>query len=67
MEEGTEFADRLISGKGPFPMFSTCCPCWINLMEKQYPELIPHMSTCKSPQGMMGALIKAPKFLNFLF
>jgi len=58
MEEGTEFAARLTSGKGPFPMFSTCCPCWINLMEKQYPELIPHMSTCKSPQGMMGALVK---------
>lgn len=58
MEEGTEFASRLTSGKGPFPMFSTCCPCWINLMEKQYPKLIPHMSTCKSPQGMVGALVK---------
>eukprot|EP01105_Mastigella_eilhardi_P016984 TRINITY_DN38_c0_g2_i3.p1 TRINITY_DN38_c0_g2~~TRINITY_DN38_c0_g2_i3.p1 ORF type:complete len:1200 (-),score=403.08 TRINITY_DN38_c0_g2_i3:174-3629(-) len=58
MEEGTEFAQRLKSGKGPFPMFSTCCPCWINLMEKQYPQLIPNMSTCKSPQGMIGALVK---------
>ena len=58
MEEGTEFATRLKTGKGPFPMFSTCCPCWINLMEKSYPELIPYMSTCKSPQGMMGALVK---------
>eukprot|EP01105_Mastigella_eilhardi_P016985 TRINITY_DN38_c0_g3_i1.p1 TRINITY_DN38_c0_g3~~TRINITY_DN38_c0_g3_i1.p1 ORF type:complete len:1209 (-),score=302.45 TRINITY_DN38_c0_g3_i1:136-3645(-) len=58
MEEGTEFANRLKGGKGPFPMFSTCCPCWITLMEKQYPSLIPHMSTCKSPQGMIGALVK---------
>jgi NADP-reducing hydrogenase subunit HndD len=34
MEEGTEFAQRLKSG-GLFPMFSTCCPCWINLLEKE--------------------------------
>jgi NADH-quinone oxidoreductase subunit G len=58
MEEGTEFGGRLKSGKGPFPMFSTCCPCWINHMEKEYHQLIPHMSTCKSPMTMLGALIK---------
>lgn len=39
-------------------MFTSCCPGWINLVEKSYPGLMPHLSTCKSPQGMMGTLIK---------
>lgn len=43
---------------GPLPMFTSCCPAWINLVEKSYPELIPHVSTCKSPQMMMGAVVK---------
>ncbi|KAL4447934.1 hypothetical protein ABPG75_005153 [Micractinium tetrahymenae] len=43
---------------GPLPMFTSCCPAWINLVEKSYPELIPHLSSCKSPQMMMGALVK---------
>jgi NADH-quinone oxidoreductase subunit G len=60
MEEGTELLSRLRKdpGAGPLPMFTSCCPGWINLVEKNYPELIPHLSSCKSPQGMMGALIK---------
>lgn len=57
MEEGSELLERLKKG-GPFPMFTSCCPAWINLVEKVYPELIPNLSSCKSPQGMMGALIK---------
>eukprot|EP00475_Leptophrys_vorax_P040869 TRINITY_DN7658_c1_g2_i1.p1 TRINITY_DN7658_c1_g2~~TRINITY_DN7658_c1_g2_i1.p1 ORF type:complete len:1234 (+),score=290.06 TRINITY_DN7658_c1_g2_i1:1014-4715(+) len=40
------------------PMFTSCCPGWVNVVEKLYPELIPHLSTCKSPQDMLGSLIK---------
>lgn len=58
MEEANELALRLQSGKGPFPMFTSCCPAWVNLVEKKYPELIRHISSCKSPVAMMGALIK---------
>ncbi len=57
VEEATEFLKRVKHG-GPFPMFTSCCPGWINLAEKTYPQLLPQLSTCKSPQGMMGALIK---------
>ena len=60
MEEGTELLSRLKKepGAGPLPMFTSCCPGWINLVEKSYPELIPNLSSCKSPQGMMGAALK---------
>eukprot|EP00906_Rhabdomonas_costata_P020237 RCo029411 len=58
MEEGTEFLKRLKNG-GPFPMFTSCCPAWINLVEKRYPEFIPNLSTCRSPQMMMGSTIKS--------
>ncbi len=57
MEEGTEFIHRLNNG-GLFPMFTSCSPGWINLLELYYPELIPNLSSCKSPQQMAGALIK---------
>ncbi len=55
LEEGTELLGRL--GKNG-PMFTSCCPGWVNLVEKHYPEFIPNLSSCKSPQGMMGALVK---------
>jgi NADH-quinone oxidoreductase subunit G len=58
MEEGTELLTRVEKG-GPFPMFTSCCPGWISFVEKLYPEFMPNLSTCKSPQQMMGALIKA--------
>ncbi|PSC71155.1 ferredoxin [Micractinium conductrix] len=45
-------------GPGPLPMFTSCCPGWITTVEKSYPELIPHLSTCKSPAQMMGAVVK---------
>jgi NADP-reducing hydrogenase subunit HndD len=57
MEEGTEFIHRLQHG-GVFPMFTSCSPGWINLLELNYPEYIPNLSSCKSPQQMAGALIK---------
>jgi len=57
MEEGHELLDRIANG-GILPMITSCSPGWIKYMEHYYPELIPHLSTCKSPQQMFGALAK---------
>jgi NADH-quinone oxidoreductase subunit G len=57
MEEGSELVERVKTG-GVLPMFTSCCPGWIKFLEEFYPELIPHLSTCKSPQQMFGALSK---------
>jgi NADH-quinone oxidoreductase subunit G len=57
MEEGSELLQRIDEG-GPFPMFTSCCPGWINMVEKVYPEFIPNLSTCRSPHMMMAPLIK---------
>jgi NADP-reducing hydrogenase subunit HndD len=57
LEEGTEFINRL-QNNGPFPMFTSCSPGWVNMLELYYPEYIPNLSSCKSPQQMAGALIK---------
>jgi len=58
MEEATEFLNRVDAG-GVMPQFTSCCPGWVNLVERRYPELIPHLSSCKSPQAMMGATVKS--------
>ena len=57
MEEGHELLERM-KGSGPLPMFTSCSPGWIKFIEHFYPELLPHVSTCKSPQQMLGALAK---------
>lgn len=57
MEEAYELIDRIKSGK-PLPMFTSCCPGWVKFAEHYYPEILPHLSTCKSPQEMFGALLK---------
>ena len=57
MEETTEFLGRVTSG-GVMPQFTSCCPGWVNFVERRYPTLIPNLSTCKSPQMMMGATLK---------
>lgn len=57
MEEANELVER-IQNKGVLPMFTSCCPAWVHYVEKYYPNLTPHLSTCKSPQQMMGAIIK---------
>ena len=57
MEEGTEFIGRLQNG-GVLPMITSCSPGWIKYMEHNYHDFIPNMSSCKSPQQMMGAVIK---------
>ena len=57
LEEGNELLQRLQTG-GKLPMITSCSPGWINFVEVFYPDLIPHLSTCKSPQQMFGALAK---------
>ena len=57
MEEGTEFLERLQNG-GTLPMITSCSPGWIKFCEYYYPEMIPNLSSCKSPQGMFGATMK---------
>jgi NADH-quinone oxidoreductase subunit G len=57
MEEGTELVKRIKQG-GVLPMFTSCCPGWVKFAEHFYPELLPNLSTCKSPQQMFGALSK---------
>jgi len=55
IEEGNELLNR-IKKNGVLPMMTSCCPGWINFAEQYYPEILPHISTCKSPQQMFGAL-----------
>ena len=57
VEEGNELLHRLAHAD-PLPMITSCSPGWIKFIEHFYPDLLPHVSTCKSPQQMMGALIK---------
>lgn len=57
MEEGNELLQR-IEHNGKLPMITSCSPGWINYLEYFYPQLITHLSTCKSPQQMFGAVIK---------
>lgn len=57
MEEGYEFLNRVKNG-GVLPMMTSCSPAWIKYVEHYYPELIPNLSSCKSPQQMFGAIVK---------
>ncbi|MDO4488654.1 MAG: NADH-dependent [FeFe] hydrogenase, group A6 [Eubacteriales bacterium] len=57
MEEGTEFIHRVQNG-GVLPMITSCSPGWIKYCEYYYPEFIPNLSSCKSPQQMFGAVTK---------
>jgi iron-only hydrogenase group A len=57
MEEGSELAHRVKTG-GVLPMMTSCSPGWIKFVEQFYPEMMPNLSTCKSPQQMMGAIVK---------
>ena len=57
MEEGTELIER-VKGGGTLPMITSCSPGWINFIEAFYPSLLGHLSTCKSPQQMFGAVAK---------
>ena len=57
MEEATELLTRIQKG-GKLPMFTSCCPGWIKFAEHYYPEILPNISTCKSPQEMFSAVLK---------
>lgn len=57
MEEGTEFIHRLENNE-TLPMITSCCPGWVKYIEMNYPDHISHLSTCKSPHEMFGALLK---------
>ncbi len=57
MEEGTELLHRLQEG-GPLPLITSCSPGWIKFCEYNYPDFVPNISSCKSPQQMFGALTK---------
>ena len=57
IEEGHELISRVKNG-GVLPLITSCSPGWINFIEHFYPDLLPHLSTCKSPQQMFGALSK---------
>ncbi len=59
MEEASEFLDRFKKGDlEKYPMFTSCCPGWVRFLKSQYPELVPQLSTSKSPQQMFGATTK---------
>lgn len=57
MEEANELVERVKEG-GKLPMFTSCSPGWIRYVEYYYPELIPNLSSCKSPMQMFGATVK---------
>ena len=58
MEEANEFIDRIEDG-GVLPMITSCCPAWVRFAEKNYPDQLDHLSSCKSPHQMFGAVIKS--------
>lgn len=58
MEEASEFVKRFAEGRGPLPLITTCCPSWVDFMEKFYTDMIEHFSSAKSPHEMLGVLSK---------
>ena len=57
IEEANEFVERVQNG-GTMPLFTSCCPAWVQFVEKKYPEFLPNVSTCRSPMSMFSAVIK---------
>ena len=58
IEEANEFVHRFTENPQSLPMFTSCCPAWVDMLEKYHHDMIDHFSTCKSPQSMVGALAK---------
>lgn len=58
MEEAAELLHKLTAGDGKYPLFTSCCPGWIRYAETKHPELLPYISTCKSPMEMLGAVLR---------
>ena len=59
VEEASELVERLTTHNKPLPQFTSCCPAWVKFAEIYYPELLPNISSAKSPIGMQGPTIKA--------
>ncbi len=57
MEEGHELVGRITKG-GTLPLLTSCCPSWVDYVQKYYPDLLDHVSSCKSPMQMQGAIAK---------
>lgn len=58
VEEASELIERVTKHTAPLPQFTSCCPAWVKYVETYYPEMMPHISTAKSPIGMQGPTIK---------
>lgn len=58
MEESHELVQRLVNKQGPLPLITSCCPSWVDFMEKFHPDMIKYFSTCKSPHQILGVLTK---------
>jgi iron-only hydrogenase group A len=58
LEEGSELVERITHKQDELPLITSCCPGWVDYMEKFYPEMIPHFSSAKSPQEINGVLSK---------
>jgi iron-only hydrogenase group A len=58
MEEASEFIDRVKNNK-TLPMITSCCPAWVRFIEMEYPDKLEHLSSCKSPHQMFGAVLKS--------
>ncbi|WP_010250212.1 [FeFe] hydrogenase, group A [Acetivibrio cellulolyticus] len=58
LEESAELLKRIKDGNNDMPLFTSCCPAWVNFCEKHYPELLPNVSTCRSPMQMFASVIK---------
>ena len=56
MEEATEFLERLKSGEN-LPLFTSCCPAWVKYLEDQHPDMLKHLSSCKSPMSMLSPVL----------
>lgn len=58
MEESKELIKKIEAGESKYPLFTSCCPAWIRYVETKHKNLLPYISTCKSPMEMFGAVIK---------
>ena len=58
VEEATEFVKRFTTQPAELPLITSCCPAWVDFMEKFYPDMIGHFSSCKSPHQILGVLAK---------
>jgi iron only hydrogenase large subunit-like protein len=58
MEESAEFVERFVNKKGPLPLITSCCPAWVDYLEKNYGDMISLFSSAKSPHEMVGVMAK---------